>query len=66
MDIIVNGETWEIEPAITVQELLISLGFESDRVVVELNRQILTSSSFAVIHLDDGDAVEVIQFVGGG
>ncbi|BCR05949.1 thiamine biosynthesis protein ThiS [Desulfuromonas versatilis] len=66
MNITVNGKSRALEAALTVEQLLESLGLETERVAVELNRDILTRSRFAETSLSDGDVLEVIQFVGGG
>jgi thiamine biosynthesis protein ThiS len=34
--------------------------------VVELNREILSRDQFKDIHVSEGDAVELVHFVGGG
>jgi len=35
-------------------------------VAVERNREIVPKSTFARVVLSDGDALEIVQFVGGG
>lgn len=66
MTITVNGKSREATPGTTVKDLLDSLGMETDRVAVELNRTILPKNRFAQNPLQDGDVVEIVQFVGGG
>jgi thiamine biosynthesis protein ThiS len=64
--ITINGKNMEYTPGMTVEALLSQEGFQSGRVVVELNRQILPKDRYSLTGLQDGDAVEVLEFVGGG
>ncbi|MBI2817875.1 MAG: sulfur carrier protein ThiS [Acidobacteria bacterium] len=66
MEIVLNGETREVRPAITLRELLRSLGLREDRVAIELNREIVHRDRWAETQLHDGDRLEIVQFVGGG
>ena len=62
----VNGEKKEIKERLSVAELLSELGVRSGRVVVELNRDVVARDAHEKIFLKDGDAVEIVHFVGGG
>jgi len=65
VNITVNGETASIEP-LSVQEYLVSLGIDPRRVAVELNRDILPKAKYEQTALKEGDALEIVHFVGGG
>lgn len=65
MQLNVNGQIRKFNETLTISQLLQKLDLSPERVVVELNREILTSAAFSTL-LKDGDAVELIQFVGGG
>ncbi|GFO61648.1 thiamine biosynthesis protein ThiS [Geomonas silvestris] len=65
MNITVNGEAAAIEQ-LSVQNYLESLGIDPRRVAVELNREILPKADYPGTLLKDGDALEIVQFVGGG
>jgi thiamine biosynthesis protein ThiS len=65
MPITINGQTRTDIPA-TVVTLLEALGLDPARVAVELNLEILPRDRFAATALKDGDALEIVQFVGGG
>ncbi len=43
-----------------------SLGMKSDRVAVELNRDIVPRDRWLETHLSEGDRLEIVHFVGGG
>lgn len=65
MLIIVNGEERETAAA-TVAELVAELGLDVRKVAVERNLQILPRALHASTALEDGDRLEIVQFVGGG
>ena len=46
--------------------ILKELKINENRVVVELNREIIVKEDFSKINLKEDDTVEVISFVGGG
>jgi thiamine biosynthesis protein ThiS len=67
MKISVNGELLETTPDVgTVGELLSSLGLSDQRVAVEHNRVILPKNAYAETAISEGDALEILSFVGGG
>lgn len=65
-DLTVNGEVRACARGTSVSEFIAGLGLDPALVVVELNGEILPAGSFAERELKPGDALEVIQFVGGG
>ena len=46
--------------------LLEEMGIRPGRVVVELNRDVLSRATHALTFLKEGDTVEIVHFVGGG
>jgi len=66
MRIVLNGEDREVGENVTVTELLRELGLEGVLVAVERNEEIVPRATHATTHLAEGDAVEVVHFVGGG
>ncbi len=50
----------------TVAEYLESENYRMERIVVEINGNIIPKNNYAETILKDGDAVEVVSFVGGG
>jgi sulfur carrier protein len=70
MKVLVNGEERsfpETSPVpFTLAALVETLGMKSDRVAVELNREIAPRDSWSQIALKDGDRLEIVHFVGGG
>jgi thiamine biosynthesis protein ThiS len=71
MNLHINGEARSFpDPAasaeFTLAALIESLNMKSDRVAVELNRDIVPRDRWADIQLKDGDRLEIVHFVGGG
>jgi len=62
----VNGEERFGEQGLTVSALLADLGLEEDRVAVELDREILRREAWATTEVENGSALEIVHFVGGG
>ncbi|MEW6108293.1 MAG: sulfur carrier protein ThiS [Nitrospirota bacterium] len=65
MRIIVNGEEF-ISNADSVRELLDELKIEPGRVAVEVNMSVIKKTDYENFRLNDGDEVEIVNFVGGG
>ncbi|MFR1315162.1 MAG: sulfur carrier protein ThiS [Clostridium perfringens] len=63
---IINGKKVEKGELNTVYDLLKSLNVNSNRVVVELNKEIVNSCNYNKILLNHEDVIEIIAFVGGG
>lgn len=66
MNLTINGESRVLSPAGTLDALVEQLGMKSDRVAIELNREIVPRGQWAQTPLKDGDRLEIVQFVGGG
>ena len=64
--LMVNGEERSAPKGVTVFQYLEQLGADPSRVVVEVNREILSVNRFPSVTLQEGDVVEIVIFVGGG
>jgi sulfur carrier protein len=62
----INGEKREVGTSLSVAELLEELSIRPGRVVIELNRDVLPRDAYQNTLLKEGDAVEIVHFVGGG
>ena len=62
----VNGEQRTFPAGTYVRDLLAILEVSTPRVAVERNREILPKASYGSTPLEDGDELEVVEFVGGG
>ncbi len=61
-----NGEPRRLADAATVAELLATIGLDTRKVAVERNAAIVPKSAYAATRLADGDAIEIVHFIGGG
>lgn len=61
----VNGELLDIAGK-TVSEYLASTSYDSKRIAVERNGDIVFKSEYDQTILEEGDHLEVVSFVGGG
>ncbi|MDA8353872.1 MAG: sulfur carrier protein ThiS [Firmicutes bacterium] len=67
MQIRLNGNMVELpDDVTTVADLIGYCGLEERVVAVEKNREVVESDLHQDTQLDDGDQVEIVQFVGGG
>ncbi len=62
----INGEDRPELCGKSLIEALESLGYNKNRVAVELNENIVPKSEYESTSLKDGDRVEIVGFVGGG
>jgi len=66
MKIQINGQQKEIADDLNVARLLDELEIRPGRVVVELNRTIISREAQESTSLREGDVLEIVHFVGGG
>jgi len=64
--LVVNGEPRRIAKGASVALLVQSLGLDPAKVAVERNLEIVPRSAYADVTLTEGDALEIVHFVGGG
>ena len=62
----VNGEHRRVIGGISVADMLNELGLDPSRVAVERNLEIVPRGSLGAVCVEDGDAYEIVHFVGGG
>ena len=63
---ILNGKTIDLKEDISVEQLLKDYDLNPQKVVVEVNMEILDDKVYSTYLLKNEDTVEVISFVGGG
>ena len=66
MLIILNGDSYEVDQPVSVIDLLQRLEIDPRRVAVEHNLTILKKPAFESTLVQQGDRVEIVNFVGGG
>lgn len=62
----INGDMQEFEAPLTVAELMQRLGLEPAKVAIERNLAIVPRSQHAHVLVDEGDRIEIVEFIGGG
>jgi sulfur carrier protein len=68
MTLQINGEekAFDAPAPETLAQLVEVLGMKSDRVAIELNREIIPRNLWPETKLKEGDRLEIVHFVGGG
>ena len=62
----INGEFKSLPQNISILKLLDIQKINKDRVVIELNNNILKKEEFETVYLKENDNLEIVTFVGGG
>ncbi len=66
LSITINGEPHGVTDGLSIADLIANLGLNPKKVAVERNLEIVPRSTLADVMLADGDALEIVHFVGGG
>lgn len=66
MTIQLNGDRFEIASPVTIGDLLKRLDIDARRVAVEHNLIVVKRDAFERTEVREGDAIEIVNFVGGG
>ncbi|MEM0930136.1 MAG: sulfur carrier protein ThiS [Pseudomonadota bacterium] len=64
--ITLNGDQRYVPGGLSIAGLLAHLGLVGGKVAVERNKEIAPRSRFSETIIKDGDAIEIVRFVGGG
>lgn len=65
MDVVINGEHRQVGGG-TLLDVLAELELDPRAVVVEHNRKIVRRIGLGDVTVSEGDAIELVHFVGGG
>ena len=66
IEVQINGERKILDQPLSLEALLQQLLIQKERVVVELNMEIIPKDKWAEIQIKTGDELEIVHFVGGG
>jgi thiamine biosynthesis protein ThiS len=66
MHITINGTSQQLISVKNLSEIVSSYCKQSKHVITELNGTIIPSDQWSKTNLQDGDALELVTFVGGG
>jgi len=64
--ILVNGEKISLPEDSSIEGLIVHLGYQNQRIAIEINETIIPKSNHSLFLLQDLDKVEIINAVGGG
>jgi len=66
MQIFLNGESLNIDAGMSVAALVRTLAEDPRGIAIERNLEIVPKAEHGQVMLQEGDRLEVVQFVGGG
>ncbi|BAF61909.1 sulfur carrier protein ThiS [Candidatus Vesicomyidisocius calyptogenae] len=66
MTFTLNGKLLKMADNLNAYDLIIQLGYENQRIALEINETIIPKSKHATFALNEGDIIEIIKAVGGG
>ena len=66
MKIQLNGKPHELDIAMSVSDLLDSIGYGGKPVVVELNEQAIFPRDYSSVAVEDGARIEIVTLAAGG
>lgn len=66
MTLTLNGESLEVVDDSNAHDLIVQLGYENQRIALEINEIIIPKSKHTEFALNAGDKIEIIKAVGGG
>ncbi len=66
MIVTVNGESRELSGDVSLFDLLRRLELPTERIAIELNREVVRKKDWGHIKVNDSDRIEIVHFVGGG
>lgn len=64
--ITVNGSARKMPETPGLAGFLRAEGYGLDRIVVEINRAIITKKDYESVEIKEGDSLEILNFVSGG
>ena len=62
----VNGEPRSVAAGCSIAAMLREIGIDPNKVAVEHNLEVVPRSTLGQVQVSDGDAFEIVHFVGGG
>jgi thiazole synthase len=66
LTVTINGETRSLNGAMSVRDLLSSLGMDPSKIAVERNLEIVPRSQYGAVQVGQDDRLEIVHFIGGG
>ena len=64
--IILNGKSRSLQKKSSVYDLMKTLKLSTDKVAIELNKEIINKKAVKKLYLKNKDKIEIVHFIGGG
>ena len=64
--IILNGKSRSLQKKSSVYDLMRTLKLSTDKVAIELNKEIINKKAVKKLYLKNKDKIEIVHFIGGG
>jgi thiazole synthase len=64
--VMINGEHRRVPAGTSLAQLIAGVDLDPRKVAIERNLEIVPRSTFGEVIVEDGDAYEIVHFVGGG
>jgi len=62
----INGEEYNFKQGFSVDQLLLELKIDAEKIAFEQNLAIVPLSEYKNTTINEGDNIEIVQFMGGG
>lgn len=66
MKVTINGEEYNFKQGFSVDQLLLELKIDAEKIAFEQNLAIVPLSEYKNTTINEGDNIEIVQFMGGG
>lgn len=66
MQVTINGSKYDFDNAATVNDVVEKLQLDLRKIAIERNLEIVPRSQYGITSLNDGDQLEIVEFIGGG
>jgi thiamine biosynthesis protein ThiS len=64
--VMINGKQEDVQPDLTVAQLVAGYQFQPTHVAVEINEDLVPRKAYDDTRIAEGDQIEIVTFVGGG
>ena len=66
INIKLNGKKINIDDQINLNKILKNLNIPTNKVAIELNKEIVNKKKLSSIKIRNNDTIEIVHFIGGG
>jgi thiamine biosynthesis protein ThiS len=66
INIKLNGKKTNVDDQISLNKILKNLNIPTNKVAIELNKEIINKKKLSSIKIRNNDSIEIVHFIGGG